>query len=445
MRKFITGLLLLPGLLCAQPNHLAELNATDVSCHGSADGTLLVALLDGAPPASFQWTRLPNSPAGVGAVDAANPVAAVSDLPPGAYRVTLTDATGADTLMYSIIAEPEPLAGDLTTLTDFNGYGVSCAGSADGRLLAHISGGTPYYVYTWSAGGENHPGADSLAAGEHRLTVTDSRGCTLELNATLTAPPPLTTQVEAVGEKCFGENTGAITLLSIAGGLQPYLAALDDAAFGAPTAWTNVPPGQHFIVVEDANGCRHTDAVWLPIGFQFAFDAGSDTTLLAGDSLHLLLESGNALDTVLWSPAVSVLAPAPEAATLFPLFTTRYVATAADLNGCKAVDEFTVTVRRDRAVYAPNAIAPNGQNGDNRAFTLYGGAGIRAVAVLQVFDRFGKLIFERRDFPINIPSSGWPGIVHGETGPPGVYVWHAVVIFTDGREEIYQGDVLLVR
>lgn len=445
MRKLLTGLLLLPALLRAQPSHLAELNATDVSCHGNADGVLQVALLEGAAPASFQWTRLPNSPSGAGTLDAANPVASVLNLPPGAYRVTLTDATGADTLLYSIIAEPEPLSGDLSILTDFNGYEVSCAGNADGRLRANIAGGTPYYAYAWSAGNENHPVADSLAVGEHRLSVTDSRGCVLELSVTLTAPPPLTTQVEAAGEKCYGENTGAITLWSVAGGLPPYLAALDGAGFDAQTAWANVPPGSHFLVVEDANGCRHTDAVLLPTGFQFTFDAGSDTTLLAGDSLHLLLESDKVLDTVLWTPAASVVTVFSESATLFPLFTTHYRATAVDLNGCKAVDDFTVTVHRDRDVYAPNAFAPNGQNGDNRAFTLYGGAGIHTVAVLQVFDRFGKLIFENRDFPVNDPASGWQGLVWGETGPPGVYVWHAVVAFTDGREEIYQGDVLLMR
>lgn len=445
MRKLFAGLFLLPALLQAQPFHVADVNATDVSCKDKNDGILQVELIDGLSPATFQWMRLPNLLSGAGALNATTPVVAVPGLPTGAYRVKVTDATGRDTVLYAIISEPDALTGSLNVLTGFNQYGVSCAGSADGRIQAAITGGTPYYVFNWSAATENSPIADSLSAGEHRLTVTDSRGCTLELATTLDAPPPLSTQVEVVGEKCFGENTGAITLQNSSGGVPPYLTDLDFEGFSTQTAWANVAPGQHFLTVEDANGCRHTDAVLLPLGFQFTFDAGPDTTLLTGDSLRLGLSSDKILDTVLWSPSATVIEPDPETGLVFPLFTTTYHLTAIDLNGCKALDQLTVTVHRDRSVYAPNVFAPNGQNADNRFFTLYGGAGIRSVAVFQVFDRFGKLIFEKQNVPLNDPAEGWPGIVDGETGQPGVYVWHAVVSFTDGREEIYQGDVLLMR
>lgn len=445
MRKLIIGCLLWPALLHAQPFHLADLNATDVSCNGSNDGILQIGLLDGQAPATFQWTRLPSSPSGSGALNVTSPVAAVPGLPAGAYRVTVSDATGHDTLLYAIIDEPAPLSGSLQTLSDFNTYPVSCAGATDGQLKADIDGGTPYYDYHWSAETQNNPVADSLSAGEHRLTVTDSRGCTLELAVTLGEPPPLSTQVFSAGEKCFGENTGAIELQNTAGGVSPYLAALDGDDLSAQTSWANVPPGQHFLVVEDANGCRHTDAVLLPVGFQFTFSAGPDTMLLTGDSLHLSLSSDKILDTVLWSPSVSVLAANPETGTVFPLFTTTYQLTAVDLNGCKALDQVTVEVHRNRNVYAPNAFAPEGQSVDNQFFTLYGGAGIRSVAVFQVFDRFGKLIFEKKEMPLNDPTEGWTGKVNGATALPGVYVWHAVVAFTDGREEVYQGDVLVVR
>lgn len=445
MRKLFFSLFLLPVLASAQPFRLADLSATDVSCAGSLDGALQIGLIQGVPPASFQWTRLPNAPSGSGTLNSSTPVAAIDDLPPGAYRVTVTDATGHDTLLFAIIGEPFPLSGTLEVQSDYNQYAVSCADGADGLAKANIQGGTPYYVYHWSGGQENDPVADSLPSGLIELTVTDSRGCSIVLNAALDAPPPLQSTVEAVGEKCYGENTGAINVQQIQGGVPPYLIRFDAGAFSTQTSWSDLPPGQHFITVEDANGCQTAEAAVLPLGFQFEFDAGPDTTLLAGDSLQVLLSAEKPLDTVLWSPSASVLAYSPTSATLFPVFYTRYQLVAIDTNGCKAVDEVVVAVHRDRQVYAPNVFAPEGQSADNRAFTLYGGGGIRYVAVFQVFDRFGQLIFEKEKVPLNDPAQGWQGVVNGEIGQPGVYVWHAVVAFTDGREEIYQGDVLLMR
>ena len=445
MRKLFFSLLLLPALAAAQPFRLADLSATDVSCAGQLDGALQIGLIQGVPPASYQWTRLPNTPSGSGMLSSNAPVAAVDELPPGAYRVTVTDATGHDTLLFAIIGEPFPLSGTLAVQSDYNQFAVSCADAADGLVEATVEGGTPYYVYHWSGGQENAPVADSLSAGPISLTVTDSRGCSIVMNATLDAPPPLQSTLEVMGEKCYGENTGAIEVQQIEGGVPPYLVRYDAGAFSTQTSWTGLPPGQHFITVEDANGCQTAEAAVLPLGFQFEFDAGPDTTLLAGDSLQIVLSAEKPLDTVLWSPSASVIAYSPTSATLFPVFYTRYQLTAIDTNGCKAVDEVVVEVHRDRQVYAPNVFAPEGQSADNRGFTLYGGAGIRYIAVLQVFDRFGKLIFEKEKLGLNDPSLGWQGVVNGEVGQPGVYVWHAVVTFTDGREEIYQGDVLLMR
>ncbi|MCC7506184.1 MAG: hypothetical protein IT259_12825 [Saprospiraceae bacterium] len=445
MRLVFIGLLLLPALLHAQPFRLANMSATDVSCFGFTDGALQIGLIDGTAPATYQWVRLPNAPSGSGVLSSGSPVAAVADLSPGAYRVTVVDNLGRDTVLYAIIGEPSALEGSMAITGNFNQYDVSCANSADGELQAQVSGGTPFYTYNWSGNTENSPVADSLSAGPYSLTVTDSRGCSIEFSSTLEAPSPLQTAVEAIGEKCFGENTGAINLLDIQGGVPPYLTRLDAGPFGSQTSWANVPPGQHFLTVEDANGCRVTDAVILPLGFQFTFNAGPDTTLLTGDSLLLTLSADKPLDTVLWTPSATVLAPNPETAVLFPIFTTHYQLTAIDLNGCKALEELTVTVGRHRDIYAPNVFAPEGQTPENRGFTLFGGAGIRHIAVFQVFDRFGKLIYEQRELPLNDPAQGWLGDVNGESGPPGVYVWHAVVLFTDGREEIYQGDVLLMR
>jgi hypothetical protein len=64
---------------------------------------------------------------------------------------------------------------------------------------------------------------------------------------------------------------------------------------------------------------------------------------------------------------------------------------------------------------------------------------------LRIFDRWGGLAFERVDALPNIPEHGWDGKANGEPINPGVFVWVAEVVYTDGKTETLTGDVTLLR
>ncbi len=59
---------------------------------------------------------------------------------------------------------------------------------------------------------------------------------------------------------------------------------------------------------------------------------------------------------------------------------------------------------------------------------------------LQVFNRWGELLFESKDVRI-----GWDGMYGGQLSKQDVYVWKAKVKFTDGTELTEAGDVTLLR
>lgn len=447
MKAFIPVLLVLLPQIPAAQNLTVNVQVTNISCIGKTDGKVKLSIVSGALPVAYQWTNLNNGFNGTGQIFSVNPQATLSNLTAGDYQFTLTDATGKDTVLQTKVAEPAQLQGQIQFVTNFGGYVLRCPDSKDGRALAFVTGGTVAadYKFSWS-NGEADILADSLPAGPISVTVTDDRGCMLKLTDTISGPSPIETQIAAVGETCFGESSGQIELQSITGGVPPYSIRFDgNLQASGQTQWLNLPNGQYFIIVEDVNGCSKTDGVVLPSGLEFTFDAGPDTALFSGDTLLLALLTDKPIDTLFWSPAQYVLPAGATEARLFPYFDTEFYITAVDTNGCVAADRIVVTVHRNRQVFVPNVFAPAGKMPENQSFTVFGGGGIHEVALLQVYDRFGKQWFENRRFPVNDPNAGWRGNAGAREADPGVYFWYAVVRYTDGREETLRGDVTLIR
>ena len=119
--------------------------------------------------------------------------------------------------------------------------------------------------------------------------------------------------------------------------------------------------------------------------------------------------------------------------------------------GCK--DTFiireAVTAEVGGEISFPNAFTPNpsGPSGghytfgdkENYVFYPFVQDGI-AEYKLQIFTRWGELIFESNDLKI-----GWDGYYKGKLAPQGVYIYKATCKFGTGQLKIYTGDVTLLR
>ena len=92
----------------------------------------------------------------------------------------------------------------------------------------------------------------------------------------------------------------------------------------------------------------------------------------------------------------------------------------------------------DPIFFAPTAFSPNG-DGHNEIFVVP----VSSVGSyhLQIFNRWGNLIFESRT-----PNEGWDGTYQGQSVPEGVYVWTVYATGLTGRPIIEQtGTVTLIR
>ena len=113
-----------------------------------------------------------------------------------------------------------------------------------------------------------------------------------------------------------------------------------------------------------------------------------------------------------------------------------YVATE---HGCKDTTTGKVYIRESITFYAPNAFTPD-KNGNNEVF-ITKGTGIDLSSFdLNIYDRWGKLIFKSSDIEV-----GWDGKIKGTLAEAGVYSW--TVYFKDivKRKHRYRGSVMLLR
>ena len=108
--------------------------------------------------------------------------------------------------------------------------------------------------------------------------------------------------------------------------------------------------------------------------------------------------------------------------------------------GCKDTTDFLITIL-PFSVYAPNAFRPESDIPENRTFMPVGlGADISRFS-LQIYDRWGQIIFETKT-----PEYPWDGSTkNGKPAPMGNYIWISHYFDIQGFEHNQKGQVLLIR
>jgi gliding motility-associated-like protein len=115
-----------------------------------------------------------------------------------------------------------------------------------------------------------------------------------------------------------------------------------------------------------------------------------------------------------------------------------YSATVS-IDGCSATD--SITVNKDCYVDIPNSFTPNGDGLNDYFFPRTQLSHAVVQFTMQVFNRWGQVIFETR----SIDGRGWDGRFNSTVQPQGVYIYIIDVVFANGVKEHYTGNVTLLR
>jgi len=172
--------------------------------------------------------------------------------------------------------------------------------------------------------------------------------------------------------------------------------------------------------------------------------AGNDTTVITGSTLQLHTTNSADIDQWNWVPVAGLscsTCPDPKAAITN---TITYRVSVANAGGCTSSDDITIhSVCNDNNWFVPNTFSPNG-DGMNDVFYVRG-KGLNSIQSMSIFNRWGQLVFEKRNFAPNDPSVGWDGTLNGRKVPMDVYVYLIEIICDNSTVIPYRGNVTLIR
>ena len=424
---------------------MVQTSATDALCSTSADGTATVdAVLNAQGSVQYQWDAA-----------ALNQTTAVAvGLGAGTYSVVVTDTAGCTGTGTATISEPLPM------LTNFTIVANECYGYSHGALDVDVSGGAGGYVYHWSNGAATSKLTD-LPGGVYVVTITDANGCEKIDSASVTEPAALNAAITATDASCFGDKDGFITI-SPQGGTPPFTYSLDGANFYGSSTLIALMAGVYPVYIKDGGGCIFTNQATVNEPPEMSVQilaSGNDVQEIMVDfgntvPLDAVVTNGIGAIQYTWDAAycgtLSCDTLSDCDGTLFcgnvvstPDYTNDYWVLAVDEHGCEAQDHLKINVKKERRVLVPTGFTPNG-DGVNDLLTVHGKSGTM-IQVFQVFDRWGELLYEQFDIPINDLTMGWDGTFKTRDMPAGVYVWYLEAQYDDGMVESFKGETTLLR
>lgn len=205
-------------------------------------------------------------------------------------------------------------------------------------------------------------------------------------------------------------------------------------------------PGMYSVTVSGVGQCDTVLQFILPIPEDLSLILPGSVSILAGASTTLVPQvNGIAPLTWAWSPVNGLSCTDCERPVASPTATTTYTLTLTDSRGCTASAHITVLVDRPvTGIYFPNAFSPNG-DGINDIWSVLAGEDVAGIELLEIFDRWGGLLLRCADLPLLHSACAWDGKSNGQAVEPGMYLWQARILLTDGTVVQRQGEVEVVR
>ena len=245
---------------------------TDMVCYGTT-GSISINAAGGDGVHAFSlstdnWANATSYTSGAG-------------LPAGNYALRVTDGQGCVTTHPGALLITTPVAplAFTATLSDYNGFNISCNGGSNGSADIKAIGGNAatYTGYTYAIDNGTYsstPLITGINAGPHTLYVKDGRGCVVSNNYQFTESA-LAIDLALVSKQdvpCAYVPAGSITVAGSggAGGLQ-Y--SIDNSHWQTGTTFSALVGGTYTIWVKDLNSCGKSITVNLvPVNAPIVID-----------------------------------------------------------------------------------------------------------------------------------------------------------------------------
>ncbi|WP_343705066.1 T9SS type B sorting domain-containing protein [Flavobacterium sp.] len=351
----------------------------------------------------------------------------------GTYTVIVQDILGCTEIHTIEIKQPEILIAN-----EIVGSMIPeiCKGDNDGAFSVQVRGGTaPYYESLDKSDGPFNLIAGTekdyigIAGGKHSVFIKDSNGCISEVEINMPEPVVLDPIAEVTYD-CVDNKQANMVVVTVDQSNSPTDVdySLDGGAFQPSNIFTNVAPGNHYIMARHTNDCqKRTD---------FVVDAVAELDLID------VTNQSKDINTIVVKASGGV-APYEysfngepfSSSNSYRIYKTGdYVVIVRDKNGC----EKTITVHGTFYDFCmPNYFTPNG-DGQNDTIGPDCGALAYKELTFDIYDRYGRVVAKYR------VNGKWDGRYHGDELPTGDY-WYVLKLNDPKDPREFVGHFTLYR
>lgn len=361
---------------------------------------------------------------------------------PGKYKVKLdaVDVNGCeDSLIKPITINSLPFL-QLIPL-----YDTLCAGTPDSLFAFHSDD------IIWSPSGSlSCATCDTVVANPtsstiYRVTATSRFGCTSTDSIPVTVFPPFV--ATASDRDAYICQNDTITLKidpptkeivwSPADGLSSSTSYNPVASPLQTTTYT--------ATLIDSAGCfSSTTDINVHVKSLPVVDAGPDSTVPFNSNFSLDPTYSSNIASYAWTPSTLLTCGSCASPKGLASYTETYGIKVTSDSGCTAKDEITIFVECKNAnILMPNAFTPNKDFINDYYYPLT--RGIKSIVRFSIYDRYGKLVYEARNFPPNMKSYGWDGRTKNADQSTSVFVYYIEALCDVGQKLYTKGSFVLLR
>lgn len=199
----------------------------------------------GIAPLTYVWSTLGNQT-----------TATVNGVRTGVHTVTMTTGDGCTATANVTVENYNPTSTSSSTP-------VTCSGASNGTATATMTPAIGNVTYLWNdANAQTTQTATGLPPGSYTCTMTSSRGCAVTATVVVTEIPGLTATITNQHDVTCNSGNDGIAQVNASGGTAPY-SYLWGASASSTHLATDLPAGQHTVVITDATGCNISKTVTL--------------------------------------------------------------------------------------------------------------------------------------------------------------------------------------
>jgi gliding motility-associated-like protein len=326
------------------------------------------------------------------------------------------------------------------------------------QILDSTTTNDPSITYNWSFG---DGGTSNLAAPNHfysapgsymvKLVATTNQGC---IDSLTKGPIKIskTPELNVVADSLICVNSKITYTGTLINPDTSQITWLWKFPNGATYNVQNPPPQPYVtpgsfswsVTATSSSGCRDSAGGNFVVNPLPTIMMPATMTKIIGIPLTIPATYSAGITNYNWSPATTLNCTNCPQPTTTTKFNTKYFVSVTDSNNCTNKSEIQIIVLcKGATVFVPNTFSPNG-DGTNDVFFVRG-SGLDRVKSLRVFNRWGEVVFEQRDFPSNNQMYGWNGKYKGNLAQPGVYIYQVEVYCENGEVIHFEGNIALIQ